>query len=169
MTRPSVTTKRGDKGETRDYRGDTVPKTATTVQISGEIDELCALLGMYLAGGEIASDLWPTINMHLIAAQMDLFKIGINPDDERLESSTKELERCMLLMEAVLEPQTSFILPRGRFFHAATVARRVERTLCKHRPSPYLNRLSDFLFVLGRFEAKLRKFPQINVDHAKMK
>lgn len=174
-----IYTKTGDTGETSLYGGVRVSKASARVEAYGTIDELNAFLG--LAKSQINDE---TISAQLGRIQYNLFTLGAEvatPVEKltlangkpRLELTIQvkdivELENLMDEMEAQLEPLRHFILPAGGRSTAAlhvarTVCRRAERNLVylneteKMRPElvTYLNRLSDFLFVLARFEAKM--------------
>jgi cob(I)alamin adenosyltransferase len=169
-----IYTKTGDQGETA--LGDTkrVPKDHPRVAAYGSVDELNAVLGLLRAqlpdsfGAVSAAILLRTI-------QNDLFDVGADlclpqPADEstghRLRvqpEQTVRLETAIDRSNAKLTPLTSFVLPGGTpeasWCHLArTVCRRAERdvvTLARNESvNPqvviYLNRLSDFLFVLAR-------------------
>jgi cob(I)alamin adenosyltransferase len=165
-----IYTKTGDKGETGLFDGTRVPKDATRVDAYGAVDELNAVLGAalaFLGDAEIAEILRDV--------QRDLFAVGARLADPRLGREGKSgrdrlepdrvarLEQIIDRFEAELPPLRRFILPggspAGAFLHLArTVCRRAERrivTLAREvEISPvvvmYVNRLSDFLFVLAR-------------------
>lgn len=170
-----VYTRTGDKGTTGLADGSRVAKTSPRLESYGTVDELNAILGLCrarLAGlpAERASraDSW------LEAIQNDLFNIGADfatPISGRwanmqlvAEADVTALERMIDLMQEELPPLREFVLPGGSEVNAAlhlarTVCRRAERMsvhlgqneeLNPHGV-PYLNRLSDFLFVLSRW------------------
>ncbi len=174
-----IYTKTGDKGETALYGGTRVSKASARVESYGTIDELNAFIG--LAKSEISDE---NIIAQLKKIQFDLFTVGsesATPVDKlflangkpRLplvisEKDIEELEKWMDEMEEQLEPLQFFILPCGgkaaTSLHVArTVCRRAERALVflneteEVRPEliKYLNRLSDYLFVLARYVSKL--------------
>lgn len=170
-----IYTKTGDSGETGLYRGGRVAKDALRIASYGTVDELSSQLGwVRTLNLDLESD------SLLNRIQNDLFVIGadlatpeeaVKPRDNimRLAQDAESfLEQAIDRMEEVLEPQKSFILPGGTPSAAAihvarTVCRRAERrvvTLARvETVSPqvliYLNRLSDFLFVLARYENHL--------------
>lgn len=144
----SIATKTGDTGETSLYSGDRVSKNHPRIEAVGMLDELNAWLGMC---GELD---W---------LQSELFDLGAliaNPNTkkdfhEQLHGLQKKLEE----LEPTLPPLTNFILPGGaerasRLHVARTVCRRVERRMMGlELPGgclPYVNRLSDYLFLLAR-------------------
>lgn len=179
-----VYTKTGDKGETALYGGTRVSKASARVESYGNIDELNAFLGV--AKAQVKDE---TILSQLKKIQFDLFTVGseaATPEDKlflangkpRLsllisENEILDLETWIDAMEETLEPLKYFILPGGgkaaTAFHVArTVCRRAERGLVflneseEVRPEliKYLNRLSDYLFVLSRTISKLHHEPE---------
>ncbi len=165
-----IYTKTGDAGETGLFDGSRVPKNAPAVEAYGSVDELNALLGYACS---IIAD--PEIRKLLLAVQRDLFVIGAqlaNPserthrDPSRFDLPAERistLEGLIDRWEEELPPLNTFILPggtpEGALLHLArTVCRRAERrivTLAEQTQLPptllpYINRLSDTLFVLAR-------------------
>ena len=166
-----IYTKTGDQGDTGLGDGSRVPKDHPRVTAYGGVDELNAILGVFLTQLSAEQELSELIR----SVQNDLFDVGADlcvppakdePAGKRLrvkESQVARLEQAIDRCNADLAPLTSFILPGGTpaaaWCHLArTVCRRAERavvTLMKSEPvNPqvliYLNRLSDLLFVLGR-------------------
>lgn len=164
---PRIYTRTGDRGETGLIGGSRVPKDHLRVEAYGAVDELNAHLGIVRA--HVAdSELGPLLD----EIQHRLFDLGAELaapagaagaaptiDDAAIEG----LERAIDTYQAGLPPLREFILPGGALpaaeVHVArTVCRRAERrlvTLARRetvRPDllRYLNRLSDFLFVLAR-------------------
>jgi cob(I)alamin adenosyltransferase len=170
-----IYTKTGDAGTTALGTGERVPKTSMRIAAYGTVDETNAQIGMvrvHLADRE------PDVDAMLLRVQNDLFDLGADlcvPDrGEKLpyeplriaDVQVKRLEDEIDLMNAVLEPLRSFILPGGTPAAAAlhvarTVSRRAERLMVELSTLPgetvsapalkYVNRLSDFLFVAGRY------------------
>lgn len=165
-----IYTKSGDSGETGLGDGQRVRKDHPRVAAFGEVDELNAVLGLvlvYCPDGPDAS--------FLRAVQNDLFDVGADlcVPQSASESPTQSLrvtaEQADRLEHAIdrlnenLEPLRSFLLPGGStaaaWLHLArTVCRRAERAVVtlmgleavNHHALIYLNRLSDYLFVLAR-------------------
>jgi len=162
-----IYTRTGDRGETSLFGGARVPKNDPRIDAYGTIDELNSQLGVVLA---IEPD------AQLLAVQRDLFEIGAHlasPGTSRFAgveaSRIEELERGIDAMEAELAPLKSFILPGGtaaaaQLHVARTVCRRAERLVVELARKeavgahvvPYLNRLSDFLFVASRAENRAK-------------
>lgn len=175
-----IYTKTGDNGETALYGGTRVSKANARVEAYGTIDEVNAFLG--LAKANISDE---SIISQLQKIQFNLFTVGseaATPTDQltlangnpRLplmisEKEIEELENWMDAMEENLKPLQFFILPGGgnatTSLHVArTVCRRAERSLVFLNETEevrkdlikYLNRLSDYLFVLARFVASIK-------------
>ena len=176
-----IYTKTGDNGTTALYGGNRVSKASARVESYGNIDELNSFIG--LAKSEITDE---KVLNQLQKIQFDLFTLGsesATPTDKltlsngksRLtlmisETEIEELENWMDEYETQLEPLQYFILPGGGKSATAlqvcrTVCRRAERSLVflneseEVRPEliKYLNRLSDYLFVLARYVSKLNE------------
>lgn len=174
-----IYTKTGDKGETSLYGGTRVSKAAARVESYGTLDELNAFIG--LAKAEISDE---KVLSQLQKIQFDLFTVGseaATPTDKMFLANGKsrldlliseeeiiELEHWMDDFDAELEPLRFFILPSGGKAAATvhvcrTVCRRAERAMVflneteEVRPEliKYLNRLSDYLFVLARYISKI--------------
>ncbi len=158
-----ITTRTGDKGETGLGDGSRVPKDGIRIAALGDVDELNSSIGLLLA-----EPLPADIREALVAVQHDLFDLGgeiavpgyTSLTQRQIERIEGELERC----NADLPPLKEFILPGGTraaaLAHLArTVCRRAERCLVALARTEsvselariYLNRLSDLLFVLGRY------------------
>ncbi|MFI5315053.1 MAG: cob(I)yrinic acid a,c-diamide adenosyltransferase [Myxococcota bacterium] len=167
-----IYTRGGDAGETSLFGGERVSKSAPRVSAYGEVDELNSVVGV--ARAELAH---PDLSAMLETIQSSLFDLGgelATPGAaERqargkggpriAESDVTELERWIDQLETELEPLRNFILPGGAraaaLLHLArTVCRRAERGVislaAREAIDPllvrYLNRLSDFLFVMAR-------------------
>ena len=162
-----IYTKTGDKGETGLFGGKRLPKYHLRIEAYGTVDELNAHLG--LVRDSLADEATRDV---LKEIQDRLFTIGANlasdPDKsmstpDLLDSDIEALEQQMDQMDAHLPPLKNFILPGGHpsvsHCHIArTVCRRAERqvvALAANEPVEeillrYLNRLSDYLFVLSR-------------------
>lgn len=176
-----VYTRTGDRGETGLVGGARVPKDSTRIESYGTVDELQAFLGM-LRAALAESDRQPGICRDCVGfihqIQQDLFDLGstLATPPEHLDRVKKPitderitwLEESMDVWNETLPPLRSFVLSGGGRFSALshvarTVCRRCERVvlrLSREEEVPeevlrYLNRLSDFLFVLGRHLAQV--------------
>ncbi|MCL6555523.1 MAG: cob(I)yrinic acid a,c-diamide adenosyltransferase [Burkholderiales bacterium] len=158
-----ITTRTGDDGSTGLADGRRLPKHAPRIAALGEVDELNSLLGVVLAEPELPA---PFRDL-LVRIQHDLFELGGElslPGHGRVTADmVKALEESLERLNAPLPPLREFILPGGSrpaaLCHLArAVCRRAERSLAALAASehlsphalPYLNRLSDLLFVLAR-------------------
>lgn len=176
-----IYTKTGDKGDTSLIGGVRVPKSHIRIESYGTVDELNSYLGMVndmCAHREISES--------ITEIQDRLFTIGsalaTNPDKEvkmKLpdlhDTDVTWLEQEIDKMNEVLPEMRSFILPGGNLASstchvARCICRRAER-ICvsmheqnEHIPAliiQYLNRLSDYLFVLARYISHLHNAPEI--------
>ena len=170
-----IYTKTGDQGKTGLLGGTRVEKHHIRISSYGTLDELNSWIGM-LRDQKIAT----TYKMELIKIQHDLFSLGsklaTEPGKETLKSGKElvpiktiaeedivALEMAIDSMNHVLPPMAHFILPGGHpivstCHIARTVCRRAERMMTAidaeepldQRFLSYINRLSDYLFVLAR-------------------
>ena len=146
-----------------------VSKDSLKVEALGAIDELNSFLGVTLAFSN-----FPEITTYLKEVQRNLLTIGSITAGSKLgfySSSTKKLEKIIDRFEGELPVLSNFVLPGGTVIsshlqYARVLARRAERAvvslakidMVKSQILAYLNRLSDFLFMLARyanFEAKV--------------
>jgi cob(I)alamin adenosyltransferase len=166
-----IYTRTGDEGMTGLGGGRRVPKDSARVRAYGTVDELNSAIGVALALG-----LTERLAGELPSIQNELFDLGSDlcwpEDDERRDRiptvqprHIERLERVIDELNAVVGPLTNFLLPGGsagaaQLHLARTICRRAEReaiTLSHEEPIgelvlPYLNRLSDALFVMARYE-----------------
>jgi cob(I)alamin adenosyltransferase len=174
-----VYTRTGDDGTTALVGGARVPKDSHRVECYGAIDELNAIIGLARSCNADAppGPARDTLEDILKRLQNELFDLGselATPPEAEYEGMFKvsaedvrALERVMDDCQRDLAPLQSFILPGGgavsAFLHQArTVCRRAEREvlrLAREEPIgehvlPYVNRLSDLLFVLSRWIGK---------------
>jgi cob(I)alamin adenosyltransferase len=161
-----IYTRLGDSGETHLGDMSRVPKTHPRIEAYGTVDECNAHIGVALAEPGLPEAYAPWLRR----IQNDLFDVGADiaaphdPERERLRVSpdqTEWLEQRCDEVNAALAPLRSFVLPGGTAVAAQlhvcrTVCRRAERLAiaCGDALNPevvrYLNRLSDFLFILSR-------------------
>lgn len=163
-----IYTRKGDTGETSLIGGVRVHKNDERIEAYGTVDELNAILGLIRDNSDDSAT-----DEFLVGIQHRLFTIGSElasaPDskmeiprltDEDIESLEKEMDR----MDEQLPELRNFILPGGDLTSshchlARCVCRRAERcvvaladnSVVDERIIRYLNRLSDYLFVLARF------------------
>ena len=166
-----IYTKTGDEGLTGLGGGRRVSKDSPRVRAYGTVDELNSAIGVALALG-----LTDRLASELGRIQNELFDLGSDlcwpSDDERRERiptvqphHVQQLETLIDDLNETVGPLTNFLLPGGspgaaQLHLARTVCRRAEReTISLAREEaigelilPYLNRLSDALFVMARYE-----------------
>lgn len=170
-----IYTKTGDKGTTALFGGTRVPKNHLRIESYGTVDELNSYIG--LIRDQQIDDITKS---SLLKIQDELFTLGAmlaTPPEKEILKNGKErlnipkinndyiefLEQEMDRMNGLLPPMTHFVLPGGHqtvsFCHVARcVCRRAERlsVALSHEDHVdsnvlmYLNRLSDYLFVLAR-------------------
>ena len=177
----------GDKGKTSLFSGERVPKHHLRIEAYGDLDELNSLLGAVAALLPGNTD---GLRADLVAIQSTLFMAGAwlatTPGSSATgyltpmtAESAKELEQRIDALSESLPPLKEFILPGGQpvaaWAHVArTVCRRCERRLTELIASTegeandqlpavqvYLNRLSDYLFVMARSLNQLLGTPDI--------
>ncbi len=160
----AIYTKRGDRGETSLYDKNSrqnirVSKNSLRIEAIGAIDEANSFLG-------IISSRDANLGKEIKEVQRNLFTIGGVLAGANLRFSktkTKKLEKKIDKLEGELPVLKNFILPGGseissHLLYARTIVRRAEREVValdkKEKVSPqilsYLNRLSDYVFMLGR-------------------
>lgn len=176
-----IYTKTGDKGSTSLIGGTKVPKNDIRIETYGTVDELNSWIGLindHITDKEIA--------VTLKEIQDRLFTIGSmlatdNSKETKMQlpdlhdSDIEMLEKKIDEMSAELPEMKSFILPGGHptvsFIHVTRcVCRRAERSavnmqehnlIVDERLIRYLNRLSDFLFMLARYVGQQLQAPEI--------
>lgn len=166
-----IYTKKGDSGETSLFGGTRVPKSNERIEAYGTVDELNSFVG--LAASYELSD---TGTEYLRKVQELLFTLGADlatPPSSKTRIDRISTDDVSFLEEAIddleedLETLKNFILPGGSqpgaTLHVArTICRRAERATVKcvqgddisENCIKFLNRLSDFLFVVARYENK---------------
>jgi cob(I)alamin adenosyltransferase len=171
-----VYTRGGDLGQTSLIGGERVSKASLRLDCYGTVDEVNATLGLVVEA-LAASPAGPQLTPILRRVQSELFNLGAElaaPDPAMREKLPRiearhvdALERDIDAVNDELPPLKSFVLPGGGWpsahLHLArTVCRRAERLVVAlaqaeaigEAPVRYLNRLSDALFVWGRWCAK---------------
>jgi len=179
-----VYTKTGDKGDTSLVGGIKIPKDSLRIEAYGTVDELNSAIG-----SAIAADLNTELREPLLVIQQVLFNLGAELATLPIEGEeqaggpviqtthVKQLEIWIDAWNENLQPLTSFILPGGTasagLLHLArTICRRAERLVVAlsrqekvgQQVIPYLNRLSDLLFVVARTENRLSQQEDILWD-----
>lgn len=185
MKKSFLYTRTGDTGSTSLVGGSRTPKNAPRVQAYGDIDELNAHIGLLRSSMTGVPDTATDTDL-LLAASRRLFDIGahlatpLTPDDDLpgvvVDADLHRLEERIDTIDAELPPQRTFILPGGTLAasqaHVArTVCRRAERSILDFIQDAgervdtgvlrYINRLSDYLFILARRLNHLSGIPDI--------
>lgn len=174
-----IYTKTGDKGTTALFGGKRVSKADLRIDAYGTVDELNAYIGLLRD-----QDVNNNRTDKLIAIQNNLFVMGsilaTVPGDTKVkipslqEADVEKLERSIDEMDRILPPMRSFVLPGG---HPSVSTGHVARTVCRRAERlvvaldsaepvaplvlKYLNRLSDYLFVLCRMMAAELKAEEV--------
>jgi len=166
-----IYTRTGDKGETGLADGSRIKKSALRMDVIGTIDELNSWLGAVISTLQVDSDKKLELaHSYLSGLQHTLFDLGGElaiPGSALIDASDVELvEEKIDLLNDALEPLKNFVLPGGsasasQMHLARTCCRRSERLLFtlleqeEDKVNPlsvqFINRLSDFLFVLSRY------------------
>lgn len=164
-------TKKGDDGTTSLGGGQRVQKDSTRVIAYGTVDELNSQIGVAISHG-----LSERLAKELLIIQNELFHLGsdlcfLEEDKKKYqlpeiaEKHVEKLEKITDDLSAIVGPLENFILPGGslgaaQLQVARTVCRRAERDVIGLEREeaigafvlPYLNRLSDALFIMARYE-----------------
>jgi cob(I)alamin adenosyltransferase len=169
-----IYTRTGDDGTTGLGTGERVEKYALRIAAFGTVDEANAAIGI----ARLSTAEHKSVDVMLARIQNDLFDLGADlcvPDRGTplpyealriLETQVTRLEQEIDLLNGEMQPLKSFILPGGsaaaaHLHLARTITRRAERLIAELAGQPdekvspaalkYVNRLSDFLFVAGRY------------------
>ena len=170
MTKKSlIYTRTGDKGTTSLVGGTRVPKTHIRLEAYGTIDELNSHLGLLYTGLTEEND-----RKTILWVQHKLFSVGsylatdqtlttLRIESQIADEDIERLEHAIDEVDALLPPLKAFVIPGGSKESAIcqvcrTVCRRAERRIlalsetCEvtTNVSAFVNRLSDYLFVLAR-------------------
>ena len=162
MRLTKISTRTGDEGKTGLGDGSRVGKDSLRIAAIGDVDELNSSIGLVLS-----EHLPDGLKAPLVAIQHDLFELGAElclPGQSRIGANhVSRIDENLEKANARLSPLREFVLPGGArsaaLCHLArTVCRRAELSLVAlsgtEQVGPeslrYLNRLSDFLFVLAR-------------------
>lgn len=175
-----IYTKTGDGGMTTLLGGTRVSKNDWRLDAYGTVDELNSFIGLLHDYLNDTSELFQTQTHELDKIQNDLFKIGSLLSYDMLgqirinlpnisEKDISDLELWMDTMESELNELKNFIIPGGHQIISTchicrTISRRAERNSINAIQYPlvikYLNRLSDYFFMLARFVGKKMNKPE---------
>ncbi len=169
-----VYTRRGDAGQTDIIGGIRISKTDVRLEAYGTVDELSSHLGLLAAMLNQCDDASKAERDNIIRIQNNLFNVcshlatdqsqtPLYPSAQLAEGETQLLEQAIDSMNAQLAEPQGFILPGGTMAAAQahvcrTVCRRAERRIAALAEiaivgpeiSQYINRLSDYLFILAK-------------------
>ena len=157
----SITTKTGDNGLTTFIKNIRVPKDSPIMNCLGDIDELNCALGL-IDGQDFIQEFLIKLSGHII------YK---NTDEKIITAETKKLEK--LMKDFNVEIPNKFIIPKGNINLARAICRRAERSLvtldnCYYDRNDikvciqYLNRLSDYLYMISLLSLNKEQIPRIN-------
>jgi cob(I)alamin adenosyltransferase len=182
-----IYTKMGDKGGTTLASGEKISKAALRLEAYGTVDELNSWMGLLRDQIKLQPEFNSSeLDKSLERVQNDLFDLGgelatptkhLNIEKQRVVSAedVARLEQEIDAMNEHLAPLANFVLPGGHVCNstahlARTVCRRAERELVRLRVDEpdvrvetqiYLNRLSDWLFVVGRSISQRLGCPEV--------
>lgn len=150
-----IYTKTGDQGQTSLASGQRVAKTDARIEAYGTVDELNSWIGKLRVSYS---------SMELLWIQNKLFNLGADlseaPGEWIVEADVKQLEQWIDAVQAQLPQLRAFVLPAGNELACTchicrTVCRRAERRMIEAQADAialqFINRLSDYLFVLARY------------------
>lgn len=183
-----IYTKTGDTGTTSLFGGKRVNKTDARIKAYGTVDELNSLIGVIVSGLEAREKAEPNNKIvkiligKLLRIQNELMVLGsdlatpfgLKIKSPRVENLfTKRLEKEIDSWESYLKPLKNFVLPGGSIISswvhlARSTTRRAEREIANLNSEEkinqdavkYINRLSDWFFVLARYINKEESSPE---------
>ena len=169
MKKSLIYTRTGDKGKTSLVGGTRVPKTHVRLEAYGTVDELNSQLGLLYTYLENDTDkklvLWVQHKLFSVGSYLatDQTNTTLRIESQIADEDIMRLEHAIDEIDAQLPPLRAFVIPGGSRGSAVcqvcrTVCRRAERHILamaeKHEVaeevSAFVNRLSDYLFVLAR-------------------
>ncbi len=162
-----IYTRTGDKGETSLANGQRVNKSSPVIDFVGDLDELNSAIGICISYLQFEKRFDFKIEIEVLQdIQKDLFKVGAIATGANIvfESSNEvsNIETTIDDYEKIVPQLKNFILPGGslagsNLHYTRTLVRKLERKLVALNSQsvlqflPYLNRLSDLLFVMARY------------------
>lgn len=180
MAKSSVYTRTGDGIHTSIIGGERIPKYSLRLEAYGTVDELSSFIGNLVADDSVIDQQ----RIDLLKVQNMLFNIGgylATPPSIRkpevpglTQDNISQMENWIDFMDDQLPKLNNFIIPGGckasaKANMARTVCRRAERRIIQLADQEeinrlviaYINRLSDYLFVIGRYLNKFANFEEI--------
>ena len=185
MRLDKIYTKVGDKGNTLLANGAKISKGALRIEAYGNIDELNSHVGLLRDHLQnIQNPSFEQPNQNLLMIQHELFDIGgelATPTSENDKAQPKFQDHSFLRLEAEmdeynesLKPLKNFVLPGGHSINSQThicrcICRRSERSIIRLHETEfvsksiriYINRLSDWFFILSRVFSQLLKVDEV--------
>ncbi len=165
----SIVTKKGDCGTTYLFNGKKVSKDSQIIEAIGNLDELSSFIGLVAAIEKKKELIFSLESIQKILYQIMGICAGKKIEIDFLKKETSLLEKKIVFLEKELAPIKNFIAPRGTivssWYHVLrTICRRAERRVVslmkknlnheKKQIIIYLNRLSDFFYLLARKKSK---------------
>lgn len=161
-----IYTKKGDSGYSKLVKGSKIQKSHLVFELLGAVDELNSLLGICnLFTDKKIKEILRYIQDYIFTLGAYISGFKIDNFQENLNINTEKLEYLIDYYDSKVPALTNFILPGGSegssFLHLSrAVCRRLERILvsCSKKNTElrksikYINRLSDLLFVLARYD-----------------
>lgn len=180
MAKSPIYTRSGDGLTTSLVGGERIPKYSPRLEAYGTVDEFSSFLGFLVADDSVIDEQ----TYHILDIQNMLFNIGAylaTPYSEKIQEvmglsndSVEEVESWIDDLDSKVPPMHNFILPGGcsasaKAHMARTVCRRAERRILELSSKEpvntlvisYINRLSDYLFVLARFLNKCADYEEV--------
>ncbi len=162
-----IYTRTGDKGETGLANGQRISKSSAVIDFVGDLDELNSAIGICVALLRLIKSRNFEEEIEILEEiQKDLFKVGAIGAGANIKFDAKHeienIEKTIDDYEKILPKLKNFILPGGstagaQLHYTRTLVRKIERKLVALKSEsvmefmPYVNRLSDLLFVMARF------------------
>ena len=169
MKKSIIYTRTGDKGMTSLVGGARVPKTHIRLEAYGTVDELSAQLGLLCTYLDEETDrelvLWVQNKLFTVGSYLatDQEQTELSIESQVTDADVMRLEKAIDEIDSSLPPLKAFVIPGGDRSAAVahvcrTVCRRAERRILEMSETceldvlvtSFMNRLSDYLFVLSR-------------------
>lgn len=164
-----IVTKKGDQGTTYLFNGKKVSKDSQIIEAIGSLDELSSFIGLVSVIEKEKEWIFFLQSIQKVLYQIMAFCAGKKNKNDLLKDEISSLEKKIFSLEKELTPIKNFIIPQGTilssWYHVLrTICRRAERravSLMKKNLNQekkqiiiYLNRLSDFFYLLARKKNK---------------
>lgn len=165
----SIVSKKGDQGKTYLLNGKKVSKDSRIIEAIGNLDELSSFIGLVSVIEKEKELVFVLQSIQKVLYQIMAYCAGKKNKNDFLKNETLSLEKKIFTLEKELAPIKNFIIPQGTilssWYHILrTICRRAERRVIflmkknlnqeKKQIIVYLNRLSDFFYLLARKKNK---------------